>query len=91
LIEAPSGGTLIVERNKMEKGQHGQNQGNTIMIGPEGLDQPTDAITIHDNGFTNDQGRGTVFVTNRTATEPYLSGNKPTGQVSPLEREGKVR
>jgi hypothetical protein len=91
LIEAPNGGSLIVEKNKMEKGQHTQNQGNTIMIGSEGVDQPTDEITIRDNNFTNDQGRGTVFVTNRTATEADLSGNVFKGQVTPLDGDGKVR
>ena len=90
LIEAPNGGSLVVERNKLEKGQHTGNQGNTIMIGSEGVDQPTDEITIHDNSFTNDQGRGTLFVTNRTATEADLRGNKFTGQVTPLEGDGKV-
>jgi hypothetical protein len=90
LIEAPNGGSLIVERNKLEKGQHTQNQGNTIMIGSEGVDQPTDEITVHDNNFTNDQGRGTVFVTNRTATEADLKGNKFSGQVTPLDGDGKV-
>jgi hypothetical protein len=90
LIEAPNGGSLIVERNKLEKGQHSGNQGNTIMIGSEGVDQPTDEITIHDNNFTNSQGRGTVFVTNRTATDADISGNKFTGQVTPLEGDGKV-
>jgi hypothetical protein len=90
LIEAPNGGSLIVERNKMEKGQHTSNQGNTIMIGSEGVDQPTGEIIIHDNNFTNSQGRGTVFVTNRTATEADLSGNVFHGQVTPLEGDGKV-
>jgi hypothetical protein len=90
LIEAPNGGSLIVERNTLEKGQHTGNQGNTIMIGSEGVDQPTDEIIIHDNHFTNSQGRPTVFVTNRTATEADLSGNVFQGQVTPLEGDGKV-
>jgi len=91
LIEAPNGGSLIVERNKMEKGRHSQNQGNTIMIGSEGVTQPTDAITIRGNNFTNDQGQSTVFVTNRTATPADLSGNVFKGKVVPLEGDGKVR
>ena len=52
LIEAPNGGSLIVEQNKW-KGQAHQNHGNTIMIGSEGVDQPTEEITIRDNNFTN--------------------------------------
>jgi hypothetical protein len=91
LIEAANGGTLIVERNKMEKGKRSQNQGNTIMIGSEGVTQPTEQIIVHDNRFTNDQNRPTVFVTNRTATPADLSGNVFKGQVTPLEGEGKSR
>lgn len=91
LIEAPNGGTLIVERNKMEKGRLSQNQGNTIMIGSEGVTQPTAQITIRDNVFSNDENRPTTFVTNRTATPAELSGNVFKGQVRPLEGDGTVR
>ena len=90
LIEAANGGTLIVERNKMEKGKLTQNQGNTIMIGSEGVTQATEQIIIRDNNFTNDQNRSTTFVTNRTATPAELSGNVFKGQVRPLEGDGTV-
>jgi pectate lyase len=90
LIEAPNGGSLIVENNKMEKGKQSQNQANTIMIGSEGVNQPTDEITIRGNHFTNDQDRSTIFVHNLTATPAMLSGNVFTGQVQPLDGDGKV-
>jgi hypothetical protein len=90
LIEAANGGALIVERNKMEKGKLTHHQGNTIMIGSEGVDQPTPEITIRDNTFTNDESRSTTFVTNRTATPAELSGNVFKGQVRPLEGDGQV-
>jgi hypothetical protein len=90
LIEAPNGGSLIVERNKMEKGKKSQNQGNTIMIGSEGVTQPTEEIGVRDNRFNNDQDRSTVFVTNRTATPAALSGNVFKGRVVPLEGDGTV-
>lgn len=90
LIEAPNGGSLIVERNKLEKGKLSENQGNTIMIGSEGVTQPTGEITIRGNTFTNDQDRGTIFVTNRTATPAQLSGNVLKGQIQPLDGDGKV-
>jgi hypothetical protein len=90
LIEAPNGGTLIVERNTMAKGKLSQNQGNTIMIGSEGVTQPTDQIIVRGNNFSNQQGRPTVFVTNRTATPAILSGNVFKGQVVPIEGDGKV-
>jgi hypothetical protein len=91
LIEAPNGGSLIVERNKMEKGKQSQNQANTIMIGSEGVSQSTGEITIRDNTLTNDQSRPTTFVHNMTATPAQLSGNVFKGQVVPLDGDGKVR
>jgi hypothetical protein len=90
LIEAPNGGTLIVERNKMAKGSLTQNPGNTIMIGSEGVTQPTEQISIRDNTFTNEQNRSTTFVANRTATPAELSGNVFKGPVRPLEGDGTV-
>jgi hypothetical protein len=90
LIEAANGGTLIVERNKMEKGRLTQNAGNTIMIGAEGVTQPTEQIIIRNNNFTNDANRSTTFVTNRTATPAELTGNVFKGQVRPLEGDGTV-
>ncbi len=90
LIEAPNGGSLIVERNKMEKGKLSQNQGNTIMIGAEGVTQPTEQIIVRGNNFTNDQDRPTNFVTNLTATRADLTGNVFTGKVVPLDGDGIV-
>ena len=90
LIEAPNGGSLIVERNKLEKGPLSENQGNTIMIGSEGVTQPTDEIIVHDNHFDNDENRDTRFVTNQTATPADISGNVFKGKVIPLEGDGKV-
>ncbi len=57
LIESANGGSLIVERNKMQKGRHSENWGNTIMIGSEGVTQPTEQIIIRDNTFTNDENK----------------------------------
>jgi hypothetical protein len=91
LIEAANGGSLIVERNKMEKGKLSQNWGNTIMIGAEGVTQPTGEITIHNNNFTNDGDHPTTFVHNLTATPADLSGNVFKGQIVPLDGDGKVR
>ncbi len=90
LIEVANGGSLIVERNKMEKGRLTQNQGNTIMIGSEGVTQPTEQIIIRDNSFTNDENRPTTFVANRTATPAELTGNVFKGPVRPLEGDGTV-
>ncbi len=91
LIEIPNGGSLLAERNRMQKGALSQNQGNTISIGAEGVSQPTAEITLRGNVFANDQGRETVFVNNLTATRAQLSGNVFRGQVKPLVGDGDSR
>jgi hypothetical protein len=91
LIEVPNGGSLIVERTSLEKGKKTQNPGNTIMIGAEGVTQPTEEIVIRGNTFHNDQDRPTTFVRNLTATQADLSNNVFKGQVVPLDGDGKVR
>ena len=48
LIEAPNGGTLIVEGNTMEKGPKAENQANAIMIGAEGITQPTEETHLQE-------------------------------------------
>ncbi len=90
LIDIPNGGSLIVENNTMEKGIHASNQANTIMIGEEGVTQPSDELIFRNNTFTNDQNRPTTFVHNITATPAQLSGNTLKGQVRPLEGDGSA-
>ncbi|MEJ0016911.1 MAG: hypothetical protein WDN25_10120 [Acetobacteraceae bacterium] len=91
LIEVPNGGSLIVEGNTMEKGPRTDNQANAIMIGAEGITQPTDELIFKNNTFINDQNRPTTFVHNITATRAQLIGNVFKGQVRPLDGDGTVR
>ncbi len=88
LIEAPNGGGLIVRDTIMEKGPKAGNHTAAIMIGSEGVDQPTPEITIEKNHFTNDGDYRTAFVDNTTATEAKLSGNVLSGAVDPLRGDG---
>jgi hypothetical protein len=91
LVEIPNGGTLILEGNKMQKGPKTENQANAIMIGAEGVTQPTEQLVIKNNTFTNDQDRPTTFVHNFTATPAQLVGNVFKGQVQPLQGDGAVK
>lgn len=88
LIDIPNGGNVIVKDNIMEKGPNASNTGTAIMIGAEGVTQPTDELVFVDNRFTNDQDRWTTFVHNVTATPALLSGNIFAGQVHPLIGDG---
>jgi hypothetical protein len=91
LIEIPNGGTLIAEGNMMEKGPKAENQANAIMIGAEGVSQPTEELILKNNTFTNDQDRPTTFVHNITATRAQLIGNVFKGEVRPLDGDGSVK
>ena len=87
-IDVPSGGSLIVEGNTMEKGPHAENYTYGIVIGEEGVRQATDKIVIRNNTFINDTGHPTTFLRNLTATPAELVGNKFKGEVRPLEGDG---
>ena len=89
-IEVPIGGSLVVRNSTLEKGPHAENHSAAIVIGAEGVSQPTREITIENNTFRNDGGWNTLFVRNLTATEAMLRGNKITGSVKPLDGDGKV-
>ncbi len=88
LIEIPNGGNVQVEGNTLEKGPHSQNPANTVMIGAEGVSQPTDRLVFRNNSLINDTGRSTTFVHNITATPAELSGNTFQGPVRPLQGDG---
>jgi hypothetical protein len=91
LIEAPNGGAVVVTGSTLEKGPLSQNHTTAIMIGSEGVTQPTPEITITGNEFRNDGGYATAFVDNITATPAQLKGNRVSGKVKPLVGDGMVR
>lgn len=90
LIEAPNGGSLVVRDNTMEKGPEAENHTAAIMIGSEGVTQPTREILVENNTFRNDGSWTTSFVANRTATEAVLRNNRLSGHVRPLTGDGTV-
>ena len=91
LIDVPNGGAVVVRNTTMEKGPKAENRSTAIMIGAEGITQPTREITITNNTFRNAGSYRTFFVINHTATEAMLKGNKLSGQVEPLRGDGEVQ
>ena len=91
-IEAPNGGSVIVRDSKIIKGPHAENQTAAIMIGSEGVTQPTPDIVIENNRFRNEGSFPTIFVANLTTTAAQLSGNQLSGigPVRALKGDGKV-
>jgi nitrous oxidase accessory protein NosD len=90
LVDVPNGGALIMENNTLEKGRNATNHSAAIVIGAEGVTQPTPALMIRNNRFTNDLPQETIFVRNLTATEAVLAGNVLRGRVVPLTGDGAV-
>ncbi len=90
LVDVPNGGSVLVRDNTMEKGPKADNRSGAVMIGMEGVTQPTREILIENNKFRNDGSYDTFFVVNMTATEAMLRGNQISGRAKPLRGDGEV-
>lgn len=84
-IDVPNGGDVLVARDRIEKGPHSQNKRHAIIIGEEGVTNPTRSLVFRDNLFINDTGERSTFVRNMTRARAELSGNSFRGApVTPL-------
>lgn len=88
LVDIPFGGSVVMRGNTLQKGAKTSNRGTAVMIGAEGIMQPSRELIFEDNVFTNQTGRETVFVNNLTATEAVLRHNTFHGRVKPLRGDG---
>lgn len=89
-VEVPNGGSLVVRGNTIQKGPNAGNRSAAIVLGSEGVKQPTREIVVEGNTFRNDAPGETAFVNNLTATEAMLRGNRLSGPVRPLRGDGRV-
>ena len=90
-IEAPNGGTVIVRGCTIEKGPKSENHTGAIVIGMEGVTQPTREITVENNSFRVDGGYSSFLVVNETATDAMLKGNRLAGSAKALRGDGDVQ
>jgi len=91
LVDISNGGSVVVQGNTLVKGANAENHTGAVMIGMEGVTQPTREITIEDNNFRNDGTYPTYFVVNRTATDAVLRRNTLSGSAKPLSGDGAVQ
>ena len=89
-IDIPSGGTVLIQQNTIEKGPKSPNWANTIMIAAEGASNRPGPIVVQNNRLTNDDGHRTTFVHNFGTVPAALTGNTFVGQVQPLLGPGTV-
>jgi len=87
MVEVPEGGSLVVKNSSFAKGPKAENH-TVIAIGTEGVNQPTDEITITNNHVSNTGNYSATFVNNITATEAHLHGNVLSGPIKPLNGDG---
>ncbi len=90
LIDVPNGGAVLLRGNRLSKGPHSSNRSAASSIGAEGVDRPTPEIRIEANVFTLEGSYRTVLVTNHTATQARLKGNRLPPNVKPLIGDGRV-
>ncbi len=89
-IDIPNGGSVVVRGSHMEKGPKSENHTAFIMIGEEGITQPTREIVVEDNTATDDGTYPTVLVYNGTATEAVVKGNHLGKGVTALHGDGSA-
>jgi hypothetical protein len=91
LIDLPNGGNLLLRGCVLEKGPKSDNPIAAVMIGEEGLSNPTQSIELLDNQFRNDMARPTIFLRNGTHVSAELVGNRISGRVVMLDGAGTIR
>ncbi len=90
-VEAPNGGAVVLRDNKIEKGPKSGNHTAALMIGSEGVTQPTPEILVDHNTFLVEGTYNSFLVVNMTATEAKLVGNTLQGNAKSLRGDGTVK
>ncbi len=90
-IDIPNGGAVLISGNRIQKGPRSQNHSAAIMIGAEGVNQPTPAIVVERNVFLVEGTYYSYLVNNKTATEALLRQNVLQGNARALRGDGTVR
>jgi len=88
LVDLPEGGSLFMERDRLEKGPRTGNDRAAVMIGDERTVQPSLSLIFKNNEFVNDTGEHTAFVLNWSGGEPAFEGNQFAGPVTEVSTRG---
>jgi hypothetical protein len=90
-VEVPNGGAVVVRDNHIQKGPKAENHTAAVVIGSEGITQPTPEIIVEHNTFLVEGDYNSFLVWNLTATEAVLKGNILKGNAKPLRGDGTVQ
>lgn len=90
-VEVPNGGAVLLSDSKIQKGPKSENHTAALMIGSEGVTQPTPEIIVRNNTFLVEGNYSSFLVDNMTATEATLVGNILQGNAKALHGDGTVK
>lgn len=90
LVDIPNGGSLLMEDNVLEKGPMTENPMAAVVIGAEGVIQPTGPLLLNRNIFTNRLARETAFLVNMSDAQAVLKDNRLSGKITALVGSGSV-
>ncbi len=90
-VEIPNGGAVLLRDSKIQKGPKSENHTAALMIGSEGVTQPTPEIIVAHNTFLVEGDYNSFLVNNMTATDAELVGNKLQGNAKALRGDGIVK
>jgi hypothetical protein len=90
LVDIPNGGSLLMEDNVLEKGPMTDNPLGAVVVGAEGVIQPTGRLLLTRNIFTSRLARETAFLVNMSDTRAMLKDNRLTGKITALVGSGAV-
>ncbi len=82
---------MVVRDSHLQKGPKAENHTAAVVIGSEGVTQPTPEIVVEHNTFLVEGNYTAFLVWNLTATEAELKGNILQGNAKPLRGDGTVR
>ncbi|WP_428487669.1 hypothetical protein [Rhodopila sp.] len=90
VVDVPHGGGVLLRDNHIEKGPKSENHSSALIIGEDGVSQPTPEIVVEHNTFLVDGDYNSYLVNNMTATEAQLKGNTLQGNAKALRGDGVV-
>jgi len=90
-VDISNGGAVLVRDSHIEKGPRSENHLAGIMIGAEGVKQPTPEIIVENNTFLVEGNYHAYLVYNLSATDAMLRGNVLQGNARALHGDGATK
>jgi hypothetical protein len=90
-VDVPNGGAVVLRDNTIQKGPRSENHTAALMIGEEGVTQPTPEILVEHNVFLVEGSYSSFLVNNLSATAAVLRGNTLKGNAKALHGDGSVK